>query len=273
MGSGQSGPVILAGLGMKCSADDGTNVASPWANQSHQGCFDALMQLRKPGRFDDGNGNVTIWNFSYSCTEPNGVSLGANITSAGECKTLALAKNTGGMYTVHFGPTEIESVNFDPVKVVLPVAAPVATPIASSVASVAGPSTVVTIPARTKKEIEVAGQASKDLWDLLQNFHSKTQSAWKNTNTSDFYSSMTFYTTTNDMYSRELLKEIENITQKYDVILKAAAKESFSQPDLGTVAGWSVFWILLVLILCIVLAVYFKQPAQLFKSARVDAKV
>ena len=209
------------------------------------------------------------WLVEHECLDPNGASLGM-VMNRGECQMLVASKQTKGRYIVKFDGNEISSLSYDPPRTAAPADASVTTATATQATSVADTST---LSVKTKKEIEVMGQASKDLWELLQAFHSKTQSDWKNTNTSDFYSSSAFYQTTNDMYSRQLLNDIKNISQKYQVLMKAAATESFSQPDLGTVAGWSVFWILLLLILCIVLAVYFKVPAQLFKSARVDAKV
>jgi hypothetical protein len=155
------------------------------------------------------------------------------------------------------------------------IAAPVsqAAPMIQAPAVQAAPVAQAPQDANLKAKIDIFGKVATDCMDVINAEHANAVVQYKQTDFSDLKSLGTFTRFAGEHYPAGLLKKLREVDNKHIPALNALPKEGFSQPDLGTVAGWSVFWILLVLILCIVLAVYFKQPAQLFKPARVDAKV
>lgn len=270
-----------------CKTDDGLYLP----HGSEDGCK-GMLRTHSPlgnGTFAISEGGNTVYTkrflVEHQCLDSKGASLGM-VTNAAECEKLAVSKPTQGRYIVKFDGDQVSSVMFEPPAALTPAptflsvpsspGAPTPTVLTPDPKPVAAP---VEQPAdkmieTSKAQAEIMSKLANEVWGMLQRYHAQTQSEYAAVDKSDSYALTAYNGGIQKRYIREISDEFKAIDEKYKPMLAAlATKENFSQPDLGTVAGWSVFWILLLLILCIVLAVYFKVPAQLFKSARVDAKV
>lgn len=220
---------------------------------------------------------TTTWTFEYECNDPNGVSLGANITTAGQCNAIAMSKGAA-TYVVKFGGDVIETHKFEAPKA--PVDVPAAPAVAATELVAAPPSTIRYRNVDTSAvKSDVIKRISAEIYAILEELHATTRAEYQSIG-GDETKMNAWIKDIDDRYKlsaeggptyRKVIKDkIQELANHIEALAKATKKESFSQPDLGTYQGYDIFMLLLVFILIIVIAIYFKAPQKV--ASMVSAK-